>query len=244
MITKGIILAGGHGSRLAPLTKVTSKQLLPIYDEPLIYFPLRILLRMGIRNVLIISAPHHAEDFLELLGSGKDFDAHFEYTIQEKPAGIAHGLALAENFAAGENIALILGDNIFFEAFSEQTAAQFTAGAQIFVKEVHDPERFGVVELAGTEVISLEEKPKQPKSPYAQTGMYFYDAAVFDKIRSLAPSERGELEITDLNKLYLQEKSLKAQILNKEWIDAGTFESLFEAASLVRALRQKKLEKF
>lgn len=239
MITKGIILAGGEGTRLRPLTNITSKQLLPVYNKPLVFYPLQTLLDLGIRDILIISAPDHAEDFLKLLGSGKDFGARFEYTIQEQPQGIAQALALAKNFAKGENLALILGDNIFFDGFDTSLSQNFKNGAQIFVTEVPDPERFGVVTLQGENVIALEEKPAKPQSSYVQTGLYLYDSSVFRKIETLAPSERGELEITDLNKLYLKEKSLKATKLQKQWIDAGTFESLFEAAALVRAHLQQ-----
>ncbi|MFA5995260.1 MAG: sugar phosphate nucleotidyltransferase [Patescibacteria group bacterium] len=231
---KGIILAGGSGTRLAPLTRVTSKQLLPIYDQPLIYFPLRTLLDAGINDVLFITAPNHAGDFLHFLGSGKDFNARFTYEIQDKPAGLAQGLSLAETFVGKDSCALILGDNIFQDDFS-QTIKNFKSGATIFVKEVLDPERFGVVEIdANHQVLSIEEKPKQPKSNLAQTGLYLYDQQVFNLIRQQKPSARGELEITDLNNLYLKQGTLKAELVKGEWIDAGTFESLFRATELRR----------
>ncbi|MBI5414456.1 NTP transferase domain-containing protein [Candidatus Peregrinibacteria bacterium] len=236
MITKGIILAGGSGTRLRPFTKFTSKHLLPVYDEPLIYFPLKTLLQMGIQDILLITAPHHADNFLELLGYGNEFGARIEYKIQEEPNGIAAGLLLAENFAHGENVALVLGDNIFFDDLSS-AGKDFSAGAEIFITKVEDPERFGVVELNGKNVITLEEKPKNPKSSLVQTGLYLYDTTVFDKIRNLKPSPRNELEITDLNNLYLSEKTLKAHILENEWIDAGTFESLLRGAEMVRKLK-------
>lgn len=237
MINKGVILAGGSGTRLRPFTKFTSKQLLPVYDEPLVFFPLQTLLHMRIKDILIITAPEHADDFLQLLGMGKEFGARFEYMIQGDPNGIASGLLLAENFARGENVALILGDNIFFDFFDFATK-QFVDGATIFIKKVHDPERFGVVEVDGDRVISIEEKPAHPKSSFAQTGLYFYDRTVFDKIHALSFSKRNELEITDLNNLYLQEGKLRAETLKDEWIDAGTFESLFRASVLVRDMKR------
>ncbi len=240
MIQKGIILAGGSATRLSPLTKVTSKHLLPIYDEPLIYFPIRTLKSIGITNILIVCGPDHMEDFLDLLQAGKEFGVQFEYVLQEKPAGIAQGLSIAENFVNGDNVALILGDNIYFEKFDKSVSQNFTEGAQIFVTEVSDPERLGVVELEGDTVLSLEEKPQNPKSNWAQTGMYFYDNTVFEKIQNLKPSARGEYEITDVNKKYLEEKKLVAQKLQKQWIDAGTFESLFQANQKVRELKTGK----
>jgi glucose-1-phosphate thymidylyltransferase len=188
---------------------------------------------------MIICAPDHIDDFLQLLGSGKEFGVRFEYTVQEEPSGIAQGLSLAENFAAGNNVALVLGDNIFFDTFNMNMVKDFQQGACIFVKEVPDPERFGVVELNGNEVISIEEKPEKPRSSYAQTGLYFYDTTVFDRIRRLKPSGRNELEITDLNNLYLKDGNLHARILQHEWLDAGTFESLFLASELVRKNTQK-----
>lgn len=231
---KGIILAGGSGSRLNPITRVTSKQLLPIYDQPMIYFPLRTLLDAGIKEVLFITAPDHAGDFLHFLGSGKEFQARFTYEIQDKPVGLAQGLSLAETFVGNDSCAMILGDNIFSDNFSEAINT-FVDGAKIFVKEVSDAARFGVVELDNNKhVLSIEEKPVQPKSNLAQTGLYIYDEHVFDLIRQLKPSERGELEITDLNNLYLKNGTLKAELVPGEWIDAGTFESLFHAAELRR----------
>lgn len=231
---KGIILAGGSGTRLSPLTRVTSKQLLPIYDQPMIYYPLRTMLDGGIKEVLIITAPEHAGDFLNFLGSGKNFKARFTYEVQDKPAGLAQGLSLAETFVGGDSCMMVLGDNIFDHDFS-QDIRTFTSGARIYVKEVPDAERFGVVELdENNRVLSIEEKPARPKSNLAQTGVYMYDEHVFDLIRQLKPSERGELEITDLNNVYLKSGTLTAGRITGEWIDAGTFESLFRAAEIRR----------
>ncbi|EKD79580.1 MAG: hypothetical protein ACD_41C00031G0005 [uncultured bacterium] len=231
---KGIILAGGSGSRLSPLTKVTSKQLLAIYDQPMIYFPLQTLLKAGITEILIIAAPEHAGDFLNYLGSGTQFGCRFTYEIQDKPAGLAQGLSLAETFVGGDSCMMILGDNIYEYDFSEDVR-QFTSGARIFVKEVPDAERFGVVEMNPSgRVLSIEEKPKQPKSNLAQTGVYIYGTDVFDVIRTIKPSARGELEITDLNNVYLSKGQLTAGKITGEWIDAGTFESLFKAAEFRR----------
>jgi len=231
---KGIILAGGSGSRLSPLTRVTSKQLLPIYDQPMIYYPLKTMLDGGIREVLIITAPEHAGDFLNFLGSGNSFKARFTYEIQDKPAGLAQGLSLAETFVGGDSCMMVLGDNIFEHDFSDDIK-NFTSGAKIYVKEVPDAERFGVVELdENNHVLSIEEKPAKPKSNLAQTGAYMYDEHVFDLIRQLNPSSRGELEITDLNNVYLEKGTLTAGHINGEWIDAGTFESLFRAAEIRR----------
>ncbi|QQR84201.1 NTP transferase domain-containing protein [Candidatus Peregrinibacteria bacterium] len=232
---KGIILAGGTGSRLSPLTKVTSKQLLPVYDRPMIYFPLQTLLKAGIKDILIIVSPEHSGDFMELLGSGKELGAELRYEVQDKPNGLAEAILIGEDFIDGKPCALILGDNIFTDDMSE-VIQSFQSGAHVFVKEVHDPERFGVVEMNGDQVVSIEEKPETPKSNYAQTGLYLYDSTVVAKAKSLAPSKRGELEITDLNRKYLDEGSLKATVVKGEWIDAGTFESLFRANQVIREL--------
>ena len=231
---KGVILAGGQGTRLRPLTKLTSKQLLPVYNKPMIYYPLETLLKAGIKEVFIVTAPEHAGDFLRLLGSGRDFNARFTYEIQDEPKGLAHGLALAESFADEQPITFILGDNIFDEDFTEDIKS-FQSGALIFAKEVDDPRRFGVVEFDESgKVLSIEEKPENPKSNFAQPGLYVYDKNVFEYIRTLKPSERGEYEITDLNKIYLEKGNLQAKIVKGEWLDAGTFESLFKAAEYIR----------
>lgn len=237
---KGIILAGGSGTRLRPLTKVTSKQLLPIYDKPMVYFPMQTLIKAGITDILFIVAPDHAGDFLNCLGSGTQFGCRFTYEIQDKPAGLAQGLSLAETFVGQDSCMLILGDNIYEHDFTK-AVKDFTSGSHIFVKEVPDPERFGVVELdSNGHALSIEEKPEHPKSSYAQTGAYIYDEHVFDFIRTMQPSPRGELEITDLNNIYLDKGILTASIITGEWIDAGTLESLFKAAEFRRqqVLRQ------
>lgn len=239
---KGIILAGGSGTRLAPMTRITSKQLLPIYDQPMVYFPLQTLLNAGIKEILFIAAPDHAGDYLRLLGSGKEFDAKFTYEIQDEPAGLAQGLSLAETFVGDDQCVMVLGDNIFEHDFTEEIN-EFTSGAKIFVKEVPDPKRFGVVEMdENNHVLGIEEKPENPKSNLAQTGIYMYDEHVFELIRELKPSHRGELEITDLNNLYLERGALSAAIISGTWIDAGTIESLYEAATLRRAQVQNQTQ--
>jgi glucose-1-phosphate thymidylyltransferase len=231
---KGIILAGGSGTRLQPLTRVTSKQLLPIYNKPMIYFPLETLLKAGIRDVLIIVAPDHAGDFLKLLGSGREFHCNFSYEVQDKPEGLAQAFMIGQDFIGDDNVTLILGDNIFEDDFSQQIQS-FQSGGRIFAKQVNDPERFGVVEFDEQHrAISIEEKPTQPKSNFAVTGLYIYDNSVVRKAKSLAPSPRGEYEITDLNNLYLQEGTLDVAFVDGKWLDTGTFESLFEAVELVR----------
>ncbi len=231
---KGVILAGGTGSRLFPSTKVTNKHLLPVFDRPMIYYPIQTLKNSGIRDILIISSPEHAGDFMQLLGSGVDFDVNFTYKIQDGAGGIAQALSLAENFSQGEPIAAILSDNIFEDDFSDQVF-YFQRGAQIFVKKVEDPSRFGIVEIRddGT-VRSVEEKPAFPKSNFAQTGFFLYDHQVFDLIRQIHPSKRGELEITDVNSLYLERKQLKAAEIHGMWVDAGTHNSLLEASLLAQ----------
>lgn len=231
---KGIILAGGSGTRLHPLTKVTSKQLLPVYDKPMIYYPLNTLLRAGIRDILIIVAPERSGDFLNLLGSGKEFGARFTYEIQDKPRGIAEAFVIGKDFIAGDACTLILGDNIYSDDFSEAIASH-REGAKIFVKEISDVRRFGVVELDEADrVLSIEEKPEQPKSNFAQTGLYVYDEKVVAYAESLEPSPRLEYEITDLNNLYLKEGKLSAVRVSGEWIDAGTFEGLYKASKMAR----------
>ncbi|MEX0895378.1 MAG: sugar phosphate nucleotidyltransferase [Patescibacteria group bacterium] len=231
---KGIILAGGSGTRLRPLTKITSKQLLPIYNQPMIYFPINTLLQAGIKDILIIVAPDRAGDFLRLLGSGSEFGCKFTYEIQDKPEGLAQAFLIGENFIGDDSVTLILGDNIFEDDFSTDIA-NFESGGRIFAKEVSDPERFGVVEFDDNKkALSIEEKPTQPKSSYAVTGMYIYDNSVVEKARNLQPSERGELEITDLNNLFLNEGTLDVAFVQGKWLDTGTFESLYEAITLVR----------
>lgn len=232
---KGIILAGGSGTRLRPLTKVTSKQLLPIYDKPMIFYPLETLLKAGIKDILIIVAPDHAGDFLKLLGSGKEFGCKFTYEIQDKPEGLAQAFIIGENFIGTDSVTLILGDNVFEDDFSEAITS-FKSGGRIFAKEVKDPERFGVVEFdENKKALSIEEKPAQPKSNFAVTGLYIYDNSVVQKAKVLQPSARGELEITDLNNVFLKEGSLDVAFVAGKWLDTGTFESLHEAIELARA---------
>ncbi|MCD1296115.1 spore coat protein [Methanocella sp. CWC-04] len=232
---KGIILAGGTGSRLFPCTKVTNKHLLPVYDKPMIYYPLKTLMDAGITEIMIVSGKGHAGHFLELLGSGSEFGVHFTYEIQKEAGGIAQALGLARRFANGENVAVILGDNIYQDNVRE-TVQSFKSGAHIFLKEVTDAFRFGVAEVdeANKKVIGIEEKPANPRSNYAVTGLYIYDNSVFDVIRTLKPSKRGELEITDVNNEYIRREELSYTVLEGYWSDAGTFESLFRASELVR----------
>jgi glucose-1-phosphate thymidylyltransferase len=233
---KGIVLAGGTGSRLFPLTKITNKHLLPVYDKPMIYYPIQTLVDAGIRDILIVTGGKNAGDFLRLLANGKQFGlTHIDYTYQEGEGGIADALALAEHFADGQKICVILGDNIV-ETSIRQAAESFCAqesGARILLKEVPDAERFGVAEISGDRIVAIEEKPAKAKSNYAVTGIYMYDATVFEKIRTLVPSNRGELEITDVNNAYIREGTMTFSHLKGWWTDAGTFDSLLRAANLV-----------
>lgn len=235
---KGVILAGGTGSRLYPLTKVTNKHLLPIYDKPMIYYPLQTLISAGIKDIMIVSGRGHAGHFLELLGSGSEMGVHFTFEIQEEAGGIAQALSFAEDFVDGDNVTVILGDNIFQDNIKEDVSA-FSSGAKIFLKGVTDAHRFGVAELEGNRVIGIEEKPENPKSNFAVTGLYIYDCEVFDAIKTLRPSGRGELEITDVNNYYINKDMMGYRILDGFWSDAGTFESLFRASELVRNMLQK-----
>lgn len=230
---KGIILAGGTGSRLYPLTKVTNKHLLPVYDKPMIFYPIQTLIDAGIKEIMIVSGRGHAGHFLELLGSGADLGLKFTYEIQEEAGGIAQALGLAESFAADDDVAVILGDNIFQDNIKEDIST-FKSGAKIFLKEVPDAHRFGVAELKGDKVVGIEEKPEDPKSNFAVTGLYVYDSEVFDVIKTLKPSGRGELEITDVNNFYINRKVMGYRILEGFWSDAGTFESLLRAGILVQ----------
>jgi len=237
---KGIILAGGTGSRLFPLTKVTNKHLLPVYDKPMIFYPLNTLINAGITEIMIVSGRGHAGHFLELLGSGTEFGARLTYEIQEKAGGIAEALGLAATWADDENVAVILGDNIFQDAIKKEVAS-FVEGAKIFLKEVPDAHRFGVAELRGNRVVSIEEKPAHPKSSYAVTGLYLYDPEVFSVITNLKPSGRGELEITDVNNVYLRKGCMQYSVLQGYWSDAGTFDSLLRAGLLVQKNVGKKV---
>jgi glucose-1-phosphate thymidylyltransferase len=235
---KGIILAGGTGSRLLPLTKVTNKHLLPVYDKPMIYYPLETLINAGIRDIMIVSGRGHAGHFLELLGSGYEFGVKLTYEIQETAGGIAQALGLASHWADNDPVAVILGDNIFQDNVIADITS-FRKGAKIFLKEVPDAHRFGVAELGTDHVISIEEKPKHPKSNFAVTGLYLYDPDVFEIIKTLKPSGRGELEITDVNNAYIRKGALQYSILKGFWSDAGTFESLLRAGNLVQQFRNK-----
>ena len=236
---KGIILAGGTGSRLYPLTKVTNKHLLPVYNKPMIYYPIETLTKAGIKNILIVSGKGHAGHFLELLGSGKQFGAKFAYEVQEEPGGIAQALGLAKDFADNGKVTAILGDNIINDDIGPAARA-FTnqpAGAKIFLKEVTNPRSFGVAEIVGDKIIGIEEKPAAPKSKYAVVGLYMYDAAVFDVIRALQPSNRGELEITDVNNHYVNQGKMTYEILRGWWGDGGeSFDSLLKAGNLAAGL--------
>lgn len=233
---KGVVLAGGTGSRLFPLTKITNKHLLPIYDRPMIYYPIQTLVDAGIRDILIVTGGRNSGDFLRLLANGKEFGLrHINYTYQEGEGGIADALNLAEHFADGEKLCVILGDNII-EGSIREAADDFRRqekGARILLKEVHDAERFGVAEVVGDRIAGIEEKPARPKSNYAVTGIYMYDATVFDKIRTLVPSKRNELEITDVNNAYIREGTMTFSYLEGWWTDAGTFDSLLRAGNLV-----------
>jgi len=233
MIKKAVLLAGGRGTRLLPATRVTNKHLLPVYDRPMIFYPLATLTTMGIEDILIVCGEEHVGDFAKLLGDGAEFGARFTFRIQHGAGGIAEALGLAEDFSGGHNIAVVLGDNIFEDNFAEE-AQKFSSGAHVFIKEVPDPERFGVAEMKGNTVISLEEKPEAPKSPYAVTGLYFFDKSVFEKIKKCQPSPRGELEIVDVEKMFLEEGALSASIISGNWTDAGTHESFFRASAIAR----------
>ncbi|MBT4351608.1 NTP transferase domain-containing protein, partial [archaeon] len=218
---KGVLLAGGTGSRLLPLTKVTNKHLLPVYDKPMIYYPLETLKSMGIKDIMIVSGPEHCGHILNLLGSGRNQGLNLSYEIQDEAGGIAQALGLAKNFAGNEDIAVILGDNIFQDSFDIKN---FKEGARVFIKEVNDPKRFAVAEIEGNKIKNMEEKPENPKSNYAVTGLYIYDNKVFDIIKTLKPSGRGELEITDVNNAYVQQGKMSFSMLDGYWSDAGTFE--------------------
>ncbi len=235
MDIKGVILAGGTGSRLMPLTKVTNKHLLTIGQKPMIYYPVEKLISAGIEEILIVTGVDHMGDVVNLLGSGRDFSCRFTYKVQDQAGGIAHALALAEGFASNSSIAIILGDNIF-QASLKPYLQKFSAqqkGARVLLKELSNPQRFGVAEISDGKVTKITEKPKMPKTNYAVTGIYFYDNSVFDIIKTLKPSARSELEITDVNNKYIERNQLQYDILTGWWTDAGTFESLNKANELV-----------
>jgi len=237
---KGVVLAGGLGTRLLPMTRVTNKHLLPVYDRPMIHYPLQQLVHAGIQDILVVTGGDHAGDFLKLLRNGHDFGLeHLRYAYQEGEGGIAEALGLAEHFAAGEPIVVILGDNIFQDALADAIGRfrEDPAGALILLKEMDDPERFGVATVDGDRVVAIVEKPADPPTRLAVTGCYMYDARVFDVIRSLEPSGRGELEITDVNNRYIEWGALRHHVMNGWWTDAGTIESLHRAAGLVASDR-------
>jgi len=233
---KGIILAGGLGSRLAPLTRITNKHLLPVYDKPMIYYPIETLINAGITDIMVVTGGNHAGDFLRLMGNGKDFGLkHLNYTYQEGEGGIADALSLAEYFADGEPVCVVLGDNIIERNIIKavQDFGKQEKGAKIMLKEVPDPERFGVAEITDDRLVNIVEKPKNPRSNLAVIGIYLYDASVFEIVKTLKPSERGELEITDVNNAYVRNGTMTWEMLDGWWTDAGTFESLLRASVLV-----------
>jgi glucose-1-phosphate thymidylyltransferase len=241
---KGVVLAGGKGSRLYPLTRVTNKHLLPVYDRPMVFYPIQTLVDAGIQDIIVVTGGQNSGDFLRLLSNGRDFDLRrIHYTYQEGEGGIADALRLAEPFVEGERICVVLGDNIIENNIIESANAfaRQPNGALILLKEVPDPERFGCPEISNGKILGIEEKPKQPKSTYAVTGIYFYDSTVFEKIGKTKPSWRNELEITDVNNMYLQEGNLTHNILDGWWTDAGTFESLLRATNLVAETGANKI---
>ena len=236
---KGIILAGGHGTRMGDCTKVTNKHLLAVYDKPMILYPLQTLLDAGLEDILIISGSAHCGSFMNLLGSGKEYSARFMYAVQDKASGIAQALSLARPFAGNDSVAVILGDN-YFEASIKEDIKSFKSGAKIFLKKVDDPTRFGVAETDGKIIKRIREKPKNPASNLAVTGLYLYDNKVFDYICTLKPSVRNEFEITDVNNIYIAKRSMEFKVLNGFWSDMGTPDSLYRTAGFLKRKQEKK----
>ena len=232
---RGVVLAGGTGSRLRPLTKVTNKHLLPVARKPMIYYPIEKLTAIGIGEILIVTGVEHMGDVVALLGSGREFGCRFTYKVQDEAGGIAQALSLAEHFTDGQSVAVILGDNLFQKSLKEyaQRFMEQRTGARLLLKQVPDPERFGVAEIRDGKIVAIEEKPARPKSNYVVTGIYFYDVSVFEVIRTLKPSDRGELEITDVNNAYIHREQMACDILDGWWTDAGTFDSLTRASEMV-----------
>lgn len=237
---KGIILAGGRATRLRPLTTITSKQLLPVYNKPMIFYPIETLINAGIKDILIIIAPDYSGHFLNLLGDGKDFGAHFSYAVQKEPRGLADAFIIGADFIDGDDVAMILGDNIFEQDFAKEIKA-FKEGGMVFAKKVHDPERFGVVEFdQNMKAVSIEEKPAHPKSDYAIVGLYIYDNQVVDIAKNLKPSPRGEIEVTDINRAYLEQGQLQVNVFDTLWEDAGTFDSLLHVSNVMAEKAKKE----